>query len=426
LYVIIAPYKVKKLNKEKKLPSKTILIIAFDSPPSIAVSTQRTMSFFNHLNELGWTTVLLSASENCYSSISTEQIPTLRPNQHLHRASAFNIKEKLSFKGKYLGPLATPDQYSPWILTAILHGRLLIKKHNIDIIFSTYPIPSANIIAGTLAKIYQIPWVADYRDPAPYIHTTNGKWLDMVHRKIDKFTLKYSNKIIFTTNESKKHYEKEYGISNDFRVIENGYNEVIFDKAYSLFKSSSPRNYKKYTIYYCGSLYNNGRSPDNLLYALAKLKSRNLINSENFQLILQGNLNSAVYATIIQRLHLNDIVQFKLPTSHVNCIINMLKSDMLLVIQGARFNIHIPAKMYECLKVNKPILLLAPDKSAVVNLANQFTQCKTSENINGIYEIISKGMLTKGKFPLLEKYNFEDYSRKSQAGNLHQLLLPLI
>ena len=104
----------------------------------------------------------------------------------------------------------------------------------------------------------------------------------------------------------------------------------------------------------------------------------------------------------------------------------MLKSNMLLIIQGARFNIHIPAKMYECLKANKPILLIAPSESAVANLANQFEQCKISENIDLICEFISSSISSKNKVLLSEPHKFEKYSRKFQINKLHQLLLPLI
>jgi len=406
--------------------TKSILLIAFDSIPSTAVSTQRTMAMFNHLNELGWTTILLTTSENCYLSTAKKDTLTLKSNQYIYRASAFNIKNKFSFNGKYFGPLATPDQFSPWIFSACILGRKILKEHSVDVILSTYPIPSAHVIAATLSRMYQKPWVADYRDPAPYIHTTNGKWLDMVHRKIDEFTLKHSKKMIFTTEESKKIYETAFGLHNNFSVIGNGYDELMFYKAYSLLRSSSQVKQDKFILYYCGSLYSNGRSPNNVLQSLAKLKSKKTIDSNNFQLIFQGNLEPSDYSTIIQELNIEDLIQFKQPTSQLNCIVNMLKSNMLLIIQGARFNIHIPAKMYECLKANKPILLIAPSESAVANLANQFEQCKISENIDLICEFISSSISSKNKVLLSEPHKFEKYSRKFQINKLHQLLLPLI
>ncbi len=406
--------------------NKTILLVAFDSYPSASVSTQRTMAIFNHLNELGWTTILLTASKNCYSVTSEDETITLKNNQFIYRAFAFDIKNKFSIKGKYFGPIATPDQYSPWILTAIILGRTLIKKYKVDIIYSTYPIPSTNVVAGVLAKNYHVPWVADYRDPAPYIHTTNGKWLDMIHRIIDDFTLRRAKKIIFTTDESKKSYEKIFKASEKFAVVENGYDESIFEKDFCLFKDFPKKKLKKFVLYYCGSLYTNGRSPDKIFQALAKLKNQRVISPNNFKLIFQGNIESTEYTKIIQQLNIEDMIKFKPQITHLSCIENMLKSDMLLVIQGSRFNIHIPAKVYECIKANKPILLIAPTNSAVANLANKFPQCESSEDIEAISQIISKNMANRCETLSSKLDSHENLSRKARTKNLHQLLLPLV
>src|SRR5205807_7222199 len=41
----------------------------------------------------------------------------------------------------------------------------LIRELGIDVIFSTYPIPSAHVIGSLLSRFSGKPWVADFRDP---------------------------------------------------------------------------------------------------------------------------------------------------------------------------------------------------------------------------------------------------------------------
>jgi glycosyltransferase involved in cell wall biosynthesis len=58
-----------------------------------------------------------------------------------------------------------PDQYVGWILPAIALGRSLLQSQKYDAILSSYPAPSTEIVASSLAQWSHLPWLADYRDP---------------------------------------------------------------------------------------------------------------------------------------------------------------------------------------------------------------------------------------------------------------------
>jgi hypothetical protein len=408
--------------------NKSILLIAFDSYPSQAVSTQRTMAMFKYLNEMGYHTILLTAKANTYPYKSADNSFEVKENQYIYRASAFNIKEKLAVNGKYIGALATPDHFSPWIISSILLGKKIIKKHNIDFIWSTYPLPSAHVIASFLSITYKKIWLADYRDPAPYIHTTNGKWLDMIHKKIDNITFKNAKKIIFTTKESKKSYEKHFGVSSKFCVIENGYDESTYLKALKIFNSSPQKEKEEFTIYYSGSLYNNGRSPDKVFHAIHKLKQNNVISQMNFQLIFQGNINFDDYLEMITELGISDVIKFNPPVSHIHCIVEMLNSDLLLLIQGANFNIHVPTKIYEYIRSGKPIIIDSPSTSATAQLSNKFSQCNLVDGVDEIIEVITKKIRMKKtshltNISISNEINMaKEYSREYKAKQLDKII----
>ena len=404
--------------------SKTILMIAFDFPPSNAASVQRTLKFFEYLHELGWTTILLTAKPSAYPLIDNSFELKLNENQFIYRATALDVHKHLSIKGKHVGWMKTPDRWGTWIPFATQLGKKIIKKHNPDIIWSTFPTPSANVIANKLAKYSKKPWIADYRDPAPYIHTTNGKWLDKVHKKIDNITFKNASKLIFATDASKKLYETYYDCHEKFSVIENGYDENNFIKAKVLAKDH-PNIFSsnKFSLYYAGGLYPNGRDPIPIFKALAYLVSGNIISEKNFELIFQGAGDGLQFKAILQELKLNNIVSFIQPTSFLLALVNMTRADALLLIQDSRFNLQIPGKIFEYFRTEKPLLIKTDKSGATAKLAQKNNQSFLAETQKEITEVLIKLINSENIFI---NSDVSEYNRKNKAHELHNILLGLL
>jgi glycosyltransferase involved in cell wall biosynthesis len=404
--------------------SKTILMVAFDFPPSNAASVQRTLKFFEYLNELGWTTIILTAKTHAYPLVDNNFEVELKENQFVYRATALDVHKHLSIKGKHISWMKTPDRWGSWIPFAIQLGKKVIKKHNVDIVWSTFPTPSSNIIAHKLSQYCHKPWVADYRDPAPYIHTTNGKWLDKVHKKIDDLTFKNANKLIFATDESRKLYESHYNCHERFAVIENGYDENNFIKAKELeINHSDIFNNNKFSLYYAGGLYPNGRDPVPIFEAIALLKSKQVLTDDNFELIFQGAGDGQAFQQKLQQLSLEKIVSFIEPTSFLLALINMTRANALLLIQDSRFNLQIPGKIFEYFRTGKPLLIKTDKKGATAELANTAEQSFVVGDIDEITAAIIT--LLKG----VNKASLSDvsiHSRKAKAEKLHGIINTLI
>jgi len=352
--------------------SKTILMIAFEFPPSNGASVQRTLKFFEYLNELGWNTVMLTADVNAYSNVDENFHVPLNENQFVYRAKAYDVHKDLSYKGKHFNWMKTPDRWGTWIPFAIKKGKKIIDKHQPDVIWSTFPTPSVNIIANSLRKYANVPWVADYRDPAPYIHTTNGKWLDWVHKKIDNLTFKNAHLLTFATEESKNLYKKHYPNTERFHVIENGYDEENFKKAEALAPSiENIFSEKKHSMYYAGGLYPNGRDPVPIFEALSNLKKQKVLSEDTFELIFQGAGNGEEFKEDLARLGIENMVTFLPPVPFIQALVNMMRTDSLLLIQDERFNLQIPGKIFEYFRTGKPILIKTPQDSATAKIAQK-------------------------------------------------------
>jgi len=404
--------------------SKTILMVAFDFPPSNAASVQRTLKFFEYLNEFGWTTILLTAKPTAYSLVDNNFEVELKENQFVYRATALDVHKHLSIKGKHISWMKTPDRWGSWIPFAINLGKKIIKRHQPDIIWSTFPTPSANVIASRLAKYSNKPWVADYRDPAPYIHTTNGKWLDKVHKKIDDLTFKNADKLIFATDASKKLYQSHYDCHEKFAVIENGYDESNFIKAKAL-EANHPNifNNNKFSLYYAGGLYPNGRDPVPIFEAIAALKSEKILSDDNFELIFQGAGNGEAFQQKLKQLSIENTVSFIEPTSFLLALVNMTRANALLLIQDSRFNLQIPGKIFEYFRTGKSLLIKTDKKGATAELAKTAEQSVIVVNIDEITVAIKAFLTVKDRQSLT---NVSIHSRKAKTEKLNRIIKELL
>ncbi|MDO6487703.1 glycosyltransferase [Colwellia sp. 6_MG-2023] len=404
--------------------SKTILMIAFEFPPSNGASVPRIESFYRYLKAWGWKVIVLTAKPHAY--VNKDNTYTDSTDDLIFRTTALDVQRQLSFKGKYLEVMATPDRWGlTWIPSAIAKGRTLIKKYQPDVIWSSSPIPSTHFIANKLSKGSHIPWVADYRDPFHYMNGTAGKWLDKFHKRIDQTTLNNASHITFATSAVRDLYEQKYQeiITKKNTVIENGYDEANFEKLATLKNKATPFAEQKFTLYYSGVLYANGRDPVPVFNAISRLKALGHISNNDFELIFQGAGNGEDFNDLISELNIQNMVKFISPVPFLNALNNMINADALLLIQDKRFNKQIPGKIYEYLRTNKPLLVKADTNGETYKLATQFKNV----HIGNTTEEIQSSVLTLIlKDKIISERSLDNYNRKGKAKILESLLIKQI
>ena len=402
---------------------KTLLMIAFEFPPSNGASVPRIESFYRYLKQWEWKVVVLTALPKAYQRIDNSYQDG--KDDLVYRAMALDVPRHLSIKGKYLSSLEMPDRWGlTWIPCALVKGKKLLKQYKPDVIWSSSPIPSTHYIAQKLSSEGNIPWVADYRDPFHYMNGSAGKRLDKQHRKIDSQTLKQASKLTFATQQVRDLYCKEYGelVSEKSIVIENGFDESNFKKLAELPAMGSPFSPNKFSLYYSGVLYAHGRDPKPIFNALALLQHEGKINEDNFELIFQGAGDGQDFHHYLDELGIAKLVKFIPPVSFIHALSNMMQCNALLLIQDERFNKQIPGKLYEYLRTQKPLLVKSPKGSATQTLA---------ANHAGVVSCYSE---TESKYALLTiieqkqgKINrdLEKHSREQKAKEMNHLLLTL-
>jgi glycosyltransferase involved in cell wall biosynthesis len=404
--------------------NKTLLMVAFEFPPSNGASVPRIESFYRYLKKWGWKVIVLTASPKSYGKI--DETYQDEPDDLIFRALSLDVQKQLSFKGKYISAMATPDRWGiTWIPSAIRLGNKLVESHQPDVIWSSSPIPSTHVIANKLATKHGIPWVADYRDPFHYMNGSAGKWLDKVHRRIDQTTLKNASHLTFATAAVQDLYQNKYKdlITEKSTVIENGYDEANFQRLERLENKSTPFSDKKYSLYYCGVLYPNGRDPIPIFEAMSMLQNQGVINSDNFELIFQGAGDGKEFADKIKTLALGQLIEFIEPVPFIQALNNMTQADTLLLIQDSRFNKQIPGKIYEYLRTQKPLLVKADPNGETAKLAIKFPEVTVGYNNESIIKGLSLFIKNKNN-NLLKPTNrtLNDYNREGKAKVLHEIL----
>lgn len=129
--------------------STPILLIACHFPPENIVGSLRPGRFFRYLPEFGYAPYVLTAS------------PQPQPDPRISVAPYVH-----DWKGKFwLLTLAPYDDKPSWAAVAERAGAEVLRRHNLRLILSTSPPYSVHSAAAALARQFQIPWVADVRDP---------------------------------------------------------------------------------------------------------------------------------------------------------------------------------------------------------------------------------------------------------------------
>jgi glycosyltransferase involved in cell wall biosynthesis len=401
---------------------KKVLIIAFFMPPCRSAGVQRTLKLSEGLKEHGLQPIILTAKEYAYHEIESSQEIPENLLAHTYRAAALDLHRHLSIKGRYFEWMGAIDRWSSWIPSALIKGIQLIRQNRPDVIWSSTPTPSANIIAYVLSRKFDIPWVADYRDPFSYHHFPTAPLKAKVLKKIDRMTASHARKLVFVSKRIENLYRATfYTVEQEkFLTIENGFDSEKWEKALSITDFSPPFSKNKYTLLYSGILYPNGRDPTPLFSALSLLKSEGIIDSEGFELIFQGSGTAESYMNVMSKLNMADLVKFTDSVTYFESLVSMYQADALLLIQGSPFDLQIPAKVYDYIYTRKPLVAVTPKNSATADILKKYPHHKICSSVEEIVLFIKHILHNREGYN--DNIDVSDFSRKTKTEEICMLL----
>ncbi|MBN1165044.1 MAG: glycosyltransferase, partial [Candidatus Krumholzibacteriota bacterium] len=230
-----------------KSQEKKILMLINFFPPAAGGGVYRPLSFVKHLSRLSWkiTVVTPRPGEAWVSdtgllkevpeSVRVIRTPSLSGLKILSgfkkdRPPGGSRRSSSAFAGlrRWGEFFLLPDTYVGWAPFASRAAARLCREEKFDVIYSTSPPDSTHLAAGSIARRFALPWVADFRDPWIFLYlrqppTPLHGW---IHRRMES-RVAGADRVIVTTGWQKKNLQRLYPGCRVVK-ISNGYEEEDF------------------------------------------------------------------------------------------------------------------------------------------------------------------------------------------------------
>ena len=246
---------------------------------------------------------------------------------------------------------------------AIKAGKALIRRHKPDVILVNADPWSGLVVGHRLSQWSGIPWVADLRDPWTVFEEKMALRPRVIQRWIHKLENVFFNSaahVILNTRSSKEKYTKVYptSVSAKFSFVRNAFDRSLYDPA-----SYDSDKDQIFRFGYFGS-FRKFVSPGSLLKAFALFVEKYDHSPGEVRLVMTGSPNSE-FMYYLNELGLQSYCDIQ-PAVDVSHTMKVLKSwDVLLLVVSHYYRLMVPAKLYDYLAAQKPILALS--ENAEVN-----------------------------------------------------------
>lgn len=424
---------VNKLAKSETL--KKVLIISYYWPPAGGSGVQRWVKFAKYLPESGWQPIVYTPSNPEYPSLDnslTSEVTTIPTITHpifepysLYRrftgtkdsvgAGFVSEKESHGFAKKFAvwirGNLFIPDARLFFIKTSISRLSKFLKENNVDAIVSTGPPHSMHLIAKELSKKFQLPWLADFRDPWTKVYYFNdlkpGKWARKRQEKLETEVLTKADSVVLVTKGTA--VEMNSIVPRKYHVITNGYD--AHDFSLSSLKAKKEKN-ETFVITYSGTLL-----PSQLITAFWDALS--LLKSDySFEIHFYGRIDIST-KNYISNVGLDSYCTYFGYIDHDLLIEKLLFSDcnLLILPNLSESDILIPGKLFEYLAAKRPIFSVGTPNSEIADLIDSHNAgyYHTFDDATGILKSLRslfEDSQTQFSFDSVEKYSRKNLTKE--------------
>lgn len=411
---------------------RRVLMIASHYPPMKGSSgLQRTLKFSRYLLDHGWEPIVLTVHPRAHPKTSDDQMTEIPPQVTVRRSFALDAARHLSIRGMYPRFLGWPDRWVSWWFGAVPDGLALIRKFKPQVIWSTYPIATANLVGLTLHRMTGIPWVADLRDSMTEDEYPPDPATRNIYRWIERHTVSRAARVVFTTAGTQRMYADRYPDVPGARwaCIPNGYDEENFQMAEQCVRlKEKPRSHVE--LIHSGLIYQAERDPRAFFAALRELRDSGEISAAIVKVKLRASGSEDIYGRMIKDCGVDDIVSLEPAIAYMDALAEMLNADGLLVLQGASCNHQIPAKLYEYIRAKRPVLALTDrvgDTAQLLRACGIDTIARLDDTA-GIKQIVVDFLdrVRSGRAPIARAETIAAFSRRAQTAVLANLLEGLL
>ena len=409
---------------------KKALIICYYWPPAGGPGVQRWLKFVKYLREFEVEPVVYIPENPDYPILDESLVneipedvtilkhPIWEPyklaqffsKKNTKQISSGIIKEesKQSLVQKLMlfirGNLFIPDARKFWVKPSVTFLNSYLKDHPVDCIITTGPPHSLHLIGRDLKKLYNLPWIVDFRDPWTSIGYHKKlrltKFAQRKHADLEFQILNEATQILVTSPTTKSDFEKT--TNTPVTCITNGFDDE---------KVMQPELDPVFSLAHIGSLLED-RNPKVLWEILSELKTEIPTFGKDLKIELIGRVGESVKQTIIAE-GLADNLTIPGYVTHQEALIKQRSAQILLLLEidSIETQAIIPGKLFEYLAARRPILAIGPVNSDITSILEKAD--------GGIYFTYHEKQRLKA-FILTKYEEFKNGGISQTNGNLEQ------
>jgi len=404
------------------------LIIAFHFPPCAGSSgLLRTEKFCHYLPNHGWQPMVLTLPSFAYpltDQRGNESVPRDIP---VIRAFALDTQRHLGFRGAYLPWMALPDRWVSWLIGGVPSGLLAIRRKNVDVLMSTFPMASAILVGLCLHRLSGKPWIVDLRDSMTEDDYPRDERQRRVWRWLERQAVRHASLILFTAPSARRMYLERYRdlLPESCVVVPNGYDEQDF----ACLRFSKPQAFtpdRPVKLLHTGIIYPEERDPRPFFRALSRLKREQRIQGSTLRIVFRAPGSEELYLDCMRELNIEDLIELQPHVPYRQSLQECADADGLLLFQAANCNHQIPAKAYEYMRIGKPIYALTHDAGDTAALLREvggatIADLASEEDLYATFPSFLDAVRA-GMHPLPDRTMTQRYARQDQAAQLARLL----
>ncbi len=338
-----------------------VLVITYYFPPLGGSSVQRPLKFVKYLPAYGWQPHVLTVKARALlqDASQVEEIPRQTP---ISRAPAMLLPLWLPWRVRNFISrwFFCVDEQVGWWPFAVSSGRQVLQRFpDTKVIYSASMPFTSHLVAYTLHKQTQLPWVADFSDPwveNPYINFPT-----VIHKQLNEFferkVFTSADRIVVNTETTRKRYIDKYSQLPPSKIIAipNGYDRADIPTGRNNLNPNPA-----FTIIHLGSFFPRTRSSKHFLGALALAIKAGGLPPGKLKVQFIGNIDKET-RMLVSQLGFDNIVELIAYLPHRQALNHLLSADLLLLIPsyGLGSELFVPSKAYEYLASLRPILCLA-------------------------------------------------------------------
>jgi len=259
------------------------------------------------------------------------------------------------FFNLFINAFIPPDPLLGWE-KLVINELIDYPVENAQVIVTSSGSYTAHIAGSILKKKYpNVKWIADYGDPWFLCPTWPGdSWIHkLFNKRCERKALSTADKIIWTTDETKDAYKGLYPEFKDkFLTIRCGYNRVQHSF------TTTTETKRQFIFSYVGTAYKMTRNIQPIIETIVSMN--NEAESEGCKEYIFKAVGP-VSNKFMQNIP-DDVKRYVTFTGHVDYLTSCFeisnKADILVFI-GNRGGLQIPAKIYQYLSTDVPIIFVS-------------------------------------------------------------------